>query len=392
MIGVSDINIESNFKKTRNHLAKKLKRNEVCWCGSEKKYKKCHGHQSYLYKIKTSELLDDQKQVYSKDTCYAPENFHHECSGEIIKAHTISKSSNLKPITKNGHVYCFKTSLGELIKTKGKITVKKMGINETSVFHGFCSKHDTNLFKSIDTCFELNCEHVFLNHYRTLVRELYLKEKNALFQSSKMKCYDKGMDIFQQLQYQTSLDDIHAGTDAGQRDLKIVKAILDKKLINKQFDDMRYYALIIEKIPDIISTCVWLVSSDFKNNKLIELSDLSKTYNAMSVSTLVYSETKGIIILSWDNSIKSPECYEFIETLNRLSNCDKIKAIVYWLFSINENIYFAPEWWENLGLSKQEQLSDIFNATLMDLPNLSLYHGLDVVNWSIDEIKTNLDL
>ena len=366
--------------------------NKPCWCGSGKKYKKCHGHPSYKSKPTFFEIIKDQKEIYTKDKCYAPDDLLHECSQDIIKAHTISKSANLKPISENEHVYCFEVSLGGMIKTDGKLTIEKKSIKKTSIFHGFCSKHDTELFKKIDLDFEISNEDIFLNHYRTLTRELYLKEKNSIFQSAKMKEYDRGMDLLQQIMYQTHVDGIATGTDAGERDLKIVKSILDKKLLKKEYDKIKYYALVIDSVPDIMSTGVWVVSSDFENNKLADLSILENNYNSMSVSTLLYSENKGIILFSWEDSMECPECLQFIKSLNKLSNSEKVQAIVYWLFSVNENIYFSPEWWENLDPLEQKQLSDIFHSTLMDLPDLSLFKNLDVVNWNINEIQTNIEL
>lgn len=373
-------------------MGKHSKRNALCWCGSKKKFKKCHGHPSYDKKIELSEIINDHKEIYSNDLCYAPETLHHECSEKIISAHTISKSLNLKSIAEHEHVYSFKPSLGGLIKNGGKFSVEKTSIKKTSTFNGFCSKHDSELFKSIDSNFEISHEHIFLNYYRTLVRELFLKEKNAKFQSDKMKSYDKGMNLLEQIMFQKTVDLVHMGFDVGHRDLQVVKKVLDKKLIDKKFDDMKYYALIINKIPDIMSSGVWVVTSDFNDNELADLSDLEKNYNSLCVSTLLFSTNQGLILFSWNESIDCPECIKFITSLNNLSNDNKIKAAVYWLFTANENIYFSPKWWNNLEISKQKQIIDLFHNTIVDIPKLSLYQDLDIVDWQIEDIKTNIAL
>lgn len=372
-------------------MTKKYSRNALCWCKSGKKYKKCHGHSSYKSKPILSEVMKDQSEIYTQDKCYAPNSVQHECSANIIKAHTVSKSANLKPISKNDHVYCFQVNVGGMIKANGKLTIEKKSIKKTSIFHGFCSKHDSKLFEKIDLNFEISNEHIFLNYYRTLTRELYIKEKNSVFQSGKMKEYDKGMSLIDQIMYQSQISGMSMGTDVGKRDLKIIKSILDKKLISQDYDRIKYYAIIIDSVPDIMSTGVWVVSSDFENNKLADLSILENSYNSMSVSTLLYSDDKGILLFSWEDSVNCPECIQFIETLNKLSDDDKIKAIVYWLFAVNENIYFSPDWWEALQPSKQEQISNLFHSTLLGLPDLSLFRDLDIVNWNIYEITTNVE-
>ncbi len=369
----------------------KIQRNAPCWCKSGKKYKKCHGHPSYTTQTPISQIIQDQKDRYTQNICYAPTKYHHECSSHIIQAHTISKSKNLAKIAQNEHVYSFMGSnFGQLIKTNGKITARRMSIKQASTFSGFCSKHDSEIFKPLDEDFDLTLEKIFLNYYRTMVRELYLKEKNTSYQKTTMKNYDKGLSKIEQILYQTSLSRLSTGMDIGHRDLKIIKSNMDKNLLSKNFSSMKYYAIIINKIPDIISTCVWVASSDFQGNSLVDLSDAEQYYNSICVSTLVLSGEQGLILFSWDDELKSSECYKFIHSLHQLPSNHKIQACAYWLFACNENIFFSPEWWDLLGISKQQQITDIFNSTLMELPDLSQYNSLNVVDWNIDEIKTNI--
>lgn len=44
------------------------------------------------------------KFILSKK-CSVPKSFNKDCSNKIIKAHTISKSSSLKEIAEDSHVY-----------------------------------------------------------------------------------------------------------------------------------------------------------------------------------------------------------------------------------------------------------------------------------------------
>lgn len=369
----------------------KIQRNALCWCKSGKKYKKCHGHPSYTTQTPLSQIIQDQKDQYTQNICYTPTEYHHECSGHIIQAHTISKSKNLTYISNNGHVYSFMGfNLGHLIKSDGEIQVRKISIKQASTFSGFCSKHDSEIFKPLDEGFDLTLEKIFLNYYRTMVRELYLKEKNASYQKTTMKNYDKGLSTIEQILYQISLSGFSTGTETGHRDLKIIKSNMDKNLLSKNFSSMKYYAIIINKIPDIISTCVWVASSDFEGNSLVDLFDVDQYYNSICVSTLVLSNEQGLILFSWDDELKSPECYKFIHSLHQLSSNEKIQACVYWLFAYNENIYFSSQWWDSLKTIEQQQITDIFNSTFMKSPDLSQYNSLNVVDWNIDEIKTNI--
>jgi hypothetical protein len=54
------------------------------------------------------------------------------------------------------------------------------GIANTSVFNGFCSKHDKNLFAPIeDEPFICKPDQLFLHAYRAVAKESYLKPRQA---------------------------------------------------------------------------------------------------------------------------------------------------------------------------------------------------------------------
>ncbi len=60
-----------------------------------------------------------------------------ECSGDIVKAHTITKSTSLNAIAQNGRIYKINGTLGSLIKN-GRLIVDKVGINYANWFFESC--------------------------------------------------------------------------------------------------------------------------------------------------------------------------------------------------------------------------------------------------------------
>lgn len=99
-------------------------RNEACWCGSEKKFKKCHLNREHEPPLARQDF-EQQTKKHTK-TCCAETLNDGLCTTKIIKAHTISKSGSLKQIAENGHVMGTKTSLTELIETDGSLVTKKL--------------------------------------------------------------------------------------------------------------------------------------------------------------------------------------------------------------------------------------------------------------------------
>lgn len=84
-----------------------------------------------------------QKAEYSR--CLHPSM---DCKEKPIRAHSIQNSRILDLIQTDGHVIMPGYSLE---KGKPKLGFKKVGRNEASTFSGLCSKHDTELFKAIDS-------------------------------------------------------------------------------------------------------------------------------------------------------------------------------------------------------------------------------------------------
>jgi hypothetical protein len=76
------------MKKPKN----KIGINDPCWCGSGKKYKKCHYGRDSLEKQNPFSAEKQLIKNYNKKYCLHPGTSEKECSGSIVKAHTIQRS------------------------------------------------------------------------------------------------------------------------------------------------------------------------------------------------------------------------------------------------------------------------------------------------------------
>lgn len=103
------------------------------------------------------------------DRCIAP---LEECDGHAIRAHSIQNAGALDLIAEDGHVI----TLSLVVMRDGlDIEFKRIGRNKASTFTGLCAKHDSALFRPIDTNpLDLtNPQHLFLLAYRSVTRELH---------------------------------------------------------------------------------------------------------------------------------------------------------------------------------------------------------------------------
>ncbi len=79
-------------------------RNLPCWCGSGKKFKKCHFGREGQTKEDPWASVDANRKAFSQKKCCARDVGLGSCDGGVIKAHTVSRGPNLAKIAKDGHV------------------------------------------------------------------------------------------------------------------------------------------------------------------------------------------------------------------------------------------------------------------------------------------------
>lgn len=102
-----------------------------------------------------------------------------ECTAPAIKAHSIQNSKVMDLLVRNGKV---RTPIQRIEKKIGPVVLfKDVGRNQATTFAGFCSAHDSNIFKPIEinTIEPSNLEHLFLLAFRAVVRELYAVMEGA---------------------------------------------------------------------------------------------------------------------------------------------------------------------------------------------------------------------
>ena len=86
-------------------------------------------------------------KIFKEKKCLHPDNLN--CSGGIIRSHTIQKNGALRNIEgPEGHVWGFVQN--KKFDESGPFIVDKVSINEASTFNGFCGNHDNKLFHCVD--------------------------------------------------------------------------------------------------------------------------------------------------------------------------------------------------------------------------------------------------
>jgi SEC-C motif len=125
-------------------------RNERCWCGSGKKWKLCHLGREQQEPVNVYEHMRAMRDQFGKGRCSHPEAGPDTCGGRVIRSHTIQKHGGLAAIAEDGHVISVRSAFERLRYNEGQIIPAKMGVNRASTFLGFCDRHDSEMFKSVE--------------------------------------------------------------------------------------------------------------------------------------------------------------------------------------------------------------------------------------------------
>lgn len=334
----------------------KLGRNQPCWCGSGQKFKKCHLNRQEQEEIKPWEAVQNLRKAFGAKYCSVPDNIKTACKGNIVRAHSVSKSMNLKKIERNGHVYAFIPSFDNLIKNNGVLQPELYGINKASTFTGFCAHHDKIIFSPLeDEEFVGSKEQCFLLAYRAQAREYFTKKSSANLMDF-MKQADRGRSPLEQLGIQNMAFSHSLGVGAGVRDITIYKDKLENILNTKDLNKINAFIMNFGKTPSVFCSAGIFPECDFQGNRLQDLSDLKTTPDLLTFSTIA-TKNGGSAVFTWLNDSDSKgNCERFINSLKKIEPDNITNSLIRFFFEFCENVFMEPAWWESLDKPKQDSL------------------------------------
>lgn len=373
-------------------MSERMFRNEPCWCGSGRKWKNCHRNREEQPRLGLQEVITGVRDAYSAKYCLHPTKA--ECSGNIIRAHTLQRNGCLSKIAKGGRVYTFKdNNVADIKKVDGVLAPKLVGVLSASTFTGLCGHHDNKLFEPIEKYpFVSSTHHVFLLAYRHLCMEVFTK-RAAMETAPLFRSMDRGRPHPLQQMLQGFADDMFRGMRAGLKDAEKVKDGYDKALVAGDFSAMKYYVVRINETPEVMCCGGFFPTHDFDGNVLQTLDDPAVTPGHLAFS-IIATNVGGAIVLGWlgDN----PAGEALVKSLHTQADADVPHSAVRFMFEFFENNYLSPAWWDGLPedtrmairkrVSKAADLEDVrADGCLKD-------DGLKVVNWTVAGRDTNLTL
>lgn len=279
----------------------------------------------------------------------------YDCKEIAINSHLIQQNGLLSNISKNGHLVELKfTDLHKWDKNTSPFNFQLVGIKHALSFKIFCNKHDTEIFKSIEsneTDFE-NYEAFLLFSYRAVCCEIRKKEI-AIEQYSRILGANSLIAKINIEMIKLSMD----GNTHGITDLKKIKEEFEIELKSNQ----NKFSYFIYKYPkfEIYASAIFS-ANEINMEDDIKNPDLENIY----IHFLPLKDT-FLLIIGYHNDYTSERTIEYCKSWENLSLEELQKKITELLVT---NI-------ENWGLSRDlnDKISNtnrnLYLKTLIDNQN-----------------------
>lgn len=360
-------------------------RNDPCWCGSGQKYKRCHGILETARRLTRGEMADKSRQIiaHRRAQCMHPEA-GSACSEKIINAHSVQRGGGLSRIALRGQVYYFRDSMGYIMGSDRLLKPLLVGCKEASVFPGFCSYHDCETFKPIDTKeFTGTEEQIFLLAYRALCREVLGVQTRSDIVPLMIKMLDgkQRAELEEQIKIVTQFQIL---TDHNLRHSEWEKATFDQWLKNREFHRLDHYIIQLDRFPDLLCSAFIQPWVDFEGNVLQQLPIWDAAWQSCSFS-IVATDSGGAVVLSWPSG-QSPAAVQFAASLNRVTDDRITDAVIRFAFEYSDNVCFAPVWWDRLNVKSRDALTLRFSSGIVDndrTRNCLLDDGIQTADWKV---------
>lgn len=349
----------------------KIGPNDPCWCGSGKKYKKCH--RSADSPLPFSAIVNAVHQRWDEKLCLHPLASSTACD-KIVSAHTVQRSGVLQQLTDDtNHVQTFYgTPRDKPIK---------VGWRNASTFTGFCSRHDDSTFKAIEhRPFTESPEQCFLVGYRALCHEIY--QKRGFIRTLPLMHNLGSTDSFRRTQQlvQNVANISGAGARKGLAHFEELKASMDHQLLAGDFAGWSRLVVRFRGKLCIASTGAVSPNRDMDGRALQTLHDPDFSRQETLLYGVVSVDAGGAVVMVWPKNHVAPQrllssmLERGIEALPGL--------LTQFMFAYVENTFFSNEWWQSLTHTDRQHLTElarISNAYYTDFE----YSNRSFVPWEI---------
>jgi hypothetical protein len=328
--------------------------NDLCWCGSGKKWKKCHREREKQEPIPIGRQLDERRQEMTKGYCLHPEASVARCGGRVIKAHTVQRNGGLAYISENGHVVSFKRGYENIFKNKGELIPEEVGIGHASTFMGFCAKHDDQLFAPIEKSpIIANKNSAFLLSFRALCYEYFQKEA-ALRCLEIQRQMDRGQPFPIQVEMQQYMQVFREGLRRGMDEVTAWKRDYDQIYDSVNRPGFRFYAVLFSTALPIVACGGFCPEFDLASHPLQVISRGTDPLEAIFMNVTVVGG-KSLFVLGYRGDSNGPAA-QFVSSVRSCAKHIMANTVFHLPLEYLENTYLRPSWWHGRADAERDHI------------------------------------
>jgi hypothetical protein len=273
------------------------------------------------------------------------------CSGGIVRAHAIQQAQ-IRPYSKNGQVY-FPNPLGQ--RNEGVTDFKLSGVNRVTTFTGFCAKHDSEVFKSIETSpFAATAEQLFLYHYRALCKDYYIRLASKNFFEQTISDFEK-TGLGDQLNHIRFLKDM---TLLDLQEIPLGKSRLDQSIQAKNFSDLSGCWMRGTGIPGLLVATNIFPLRDFLGRPFPRRTSVALN-NWISLTITIENGLPLVVIAGQKGS---PLLAQLLDSLKQIPGDQLPATLCRFALACSEAQVIIPRWWESLTSESRRAARLTFNA------------------------------
>lgn len=259
---------------------------EPCFCGSGNKYKFCCKNKPVkLFHNPNESFIYGQRNKKKLSFCLHEDD---NCSGGIIKSHSIQNNKILSTLAVNSHVYVVDFNAQNF----GGIDIKPKGKKEATVSNCFCKYHDTTIFRDIELKdYNYEAKQNYLYAYRAFSKACFsrmdmLNTQQVLFEANHI--------MFEQKIFADSIRGAMRDAKEDEKTRHILNIALDKQ----DWNIFETVSITLEYEIKFATSYVSPISYDLKGQ---EINDLWNTTAIMkNIYVTMFPENgKSYILISW---------------------------------------------------------------------------------------------
>jgi hypothetical protein len=286
---------------------------------------------------KAQEMREKMHKAFRHKLCLHPDA-PDGCSRPIVAAHSVQKARIIQHLSENQHVVkldCTTHPRSPVVL----LSPERVGVNKATTFHGFCGKHDDEVFKPLETgILTPSPQQVALMGFRAFARDLH--QKMAEREVCKMV-----LDEMTVAEDGRLLEEMwrSMGILNAERNLRNHWSQFRKIVSSGDTHELRYWAARLSGPPVISACCTHLPEWGCDGSRL---QDLSRAHPFDGLAfTVMPSESDALFVFCW-HAGADKICSRFVGSVSRMPS-DRLPSYLIGLaFEMGENVIFRESWWK----------------------------------------------